>query len=393
MTIKHLILTGGGPIGFVEYGALKYLTTTNIINYNNIQSIYAVSIGAFIGFIYTLNLEWLWVDDFIIKRPWNKLVSFSYTNLLYEKGIITRTDVVNALEPLFLTKNIPLSITLLEFYNLTKIEFNIYACNFTTLQQKKFNHITTPNIMLVDALYVSLAIPLIFAPLIIDDCFYLDGAIIQGCPINNCIAEKQCDHSEILCFINDKTNPIDLSNVYHSASTSTSASTVSTVSTSASTVSTGTVSTGTVSTVSTVSNNINFFKYFYLLFNTWFMNISNIENEIIVHIKNSINVALINNGANLKYWYYILNTDTERAHLINLGTLQAKKFISNLELENDPDPICSNQIQVNAELETPVVSNLVDIKILYMLNAYFKYVLYIFYIYFIVILYIFYKNI
>jgi predicted acylesterase/phospholipase RssA len=377
MTIKHLILTGGGPIGFVEYGALKYLATTNIINYNNIQSIYAVSIGAFVGFIYTLNLEWLWVDDFIIKRPWNKLVRFSYTNLLYEKGIITRTDVVNALEPLFLTKNIPLTITLLEFYNLTKIEFNIYACTFTTLQQKKFNHITTPNIMLVDALYVSLAIPLIFAPLIIDDCFYLDGAIIQGCPINNCIAEKQCDHSEILCFINDKTNPIDLSNVYHSASS---------------------VSTST-STVSTVSNNINFFKYFYLLFNTWFMNISNIENEIIVHIKNSINVALIHNGANLKYWNYILNTDTERTHLINLGTLQAKKFISTLELEleNDPNPICSNQIQIETEVETEVetqaVSKLVDRKLLYVLNSYFKSVLYIFYIYFIVILYIFYKNI
>jgi predicted acylesterase/phospholipase RssA len=363
MTIKHLILAGGGPIGFVEYGALKYLTTTNIINYNNIESIYAVSIGAFIGFIYILNLDWLWVDDFLIKRPWNKLVSFSYTNLLYEKGIITRTAVVNALEPLFLTKNIPLTITLLEFYNLTKIEFNIYACNFTSLQQKKFNHITTPNIMLVDALYVSLAIPLIFAPLIIDDCFYLDGAIINGCPINNCIAEKQCTHSEILCFINDKTNPIDLSNVYHSASNANSTN------------------------INNI-NNINFFKYFYLLFNAWFMNISNIENEIIVHIKNSINVALIHNGANLKYWYYILNTDSERTHLINLGTLEAKKFISNLELEND-----TNHISSNSELETQAVSDLVDRKILYVLNSYFKSVSYIFYIYFIVILYIFYKNI
>ena len=382
MTIKHLILTGGGPIGFVEYGALKYLATHNIINYNNIQSIYGVSIGAFIGLIYILDLDWLWVDDFLIKRPWRKLVCFSYTNLLYEKGIITRAVVVNALEPLFLTKNIPLTITLLEFYNLTKIEFNIYACNFTTLQQKKFNHSTTPNILLVDALYVSLAIPLIFAPLIIDDCFYLDGAIIQGCPINNCIAEKQCEHSEILCFVNDKTNPIDLSNAYHSTGNSTGNS-----------------------TNTTISNNINFFKYFYLLFNTWFMNISNIENEIIVHIKNSINVALTHNGANLKYWNYILNSDNERAHLINVGRLQAKKFISNLEnnpnssyqLEDDSEVETQVDSEVDSEVETQVetqvVSNLVDNKILYVLNCYFKSVSYIFYIYFIVILFIFYKNI
>ena len=39
MTIKHLVLTGGGPIGFVEYGALKYLTEKNYIIYENIKSI------------------------------------------------------------------------------------------------------------------------------------------------------------------------------------------------------------------------------------------------------------------------------------------------------------------------------------------------------------------
>ena len=95
MTIKHLILSGGGPIGLVEYGALKYLTKQNIISYNNIESIYAVSIGAILGLIYILNLEWLWVDDFIIKRPWKKLFKISYTKLLYEKGIINKSVVIN----------------------------------------------------------------------------------------------------------------------------------------------------------------------------------------------------------------------------------------------------------------------------------------------------------
>ena len=370
MTIKHLILTGGGPIGFVEYGALKYLATHNIINYNNIQSIYAVSIGAFIGLLYILDLDWLWVDDFLIKRPWNKLVCFSYTNLLYEKGIITRAVVVNALEPLFLAKNIPLTLTLLEFYNLTKIEFNIYACNFPELEQKKFNHSTTPNVLLIDALYVSLAVPLVFAPLIIDDCLYLDGGIIQGCPINNCIAEKQCITSEICCFINDKTSPIDLSNAYYNKNNK----------------SNNNSNYNNNNYNNNNYNNISFFKYFYLLVSKWFMKLLNIENEIIVHIKNSINIALTRNGTNMSYWYYVLNNDTEREYLINLGALQAKKFINNLE--NNTTPITINT-QVNAQ----VVSNLVDNKILYLLNMFFKSVSHIFYIYFIVILYLFYKNI
>jgi len=355
MTIKHLVLTGGGPIGFVQYGALKYLATINYINYKNIESIFSTSIGSMLGLIYILNLDWLWVDDFIIKRPWKNVVTLSYINLLYEKGIINRTVVGNALEPLFLAKNIPLTITLLEFYNLTKIEFNIYASNFITLEQKKFNHINTPNIMLLDALYVSLAVPFVFAPLCIEDCLYLDGALIQGCPINNCIAEKQCDHSEIFCFINDKSSPIDLSNAYYiNNSNDTNNSNLTNI------------------------NNISFSKYFYLLLNKWFMKISNIENEIIVRIKNSINVSLSNEGSNIKYWNYILNSDTERYYLIDLGSQQAIKYITKIEKEAE------KEAEKDSEKDIKVIDNLLDRKILYLLNIYFKYILFIFYIYFIV---------
>ena len=111
------------------------------------------------------------------------------------------------------------------------------------------------------------------------------------------------------------------------------------------------------------------------------MKISNIENDIIVHIKNSINVALSCNGSNMKYWHYVLISDTERQYLINLGELQAKKFINNLDCSTD-----------TFKVSTQVSSNLVDYKILYLLNIYFKFILYLFYIYFIVILYILNDN-
>ena len=74
MVINHLVLSGGGPVGLVEYGVLKQLTKLNIINYKNIKSIYATSIGSYIGLIYLLNYKWEWIDDFLIKRPLNKLV-------------------------------------------------------------------------------------------------------------------------------------------------------------------------------------------------------------------------------------------------------------------------------------------------------------------------------
>jgi predicted acylesterase/phospholipase RssA len=317
--IKHIVFTGGGPIGMVEYGALKYLTEKKFIAHENIESLYSISIGGVIGLIYILNYEWTWMDDFLIKRPWNKLCNISYSsyiNILYEKGIINKTVLVNALEPLFLAKNIPINITLLEFYDLTKIEFNIFACSLSDIKQTKFNHITNPNLELLDALYMSLSIPVLFVPLYINNCFYLDGGIIVGCPINQCIAEKKCSHDEILCFMNDKMHPIDLSNNFYNKYSENKANNV-------------------------ISNNSNFFEYIFFLIKKLFLKISNFENEIIVYIKNNINTALSYNSIDTGYWYHVISDETERSYLINLGAIQAEKFLEKLanidKLENNSD--------------------------------------------------------
>ena len=126
------------------------------------------------------------------------------------------------------------------------------------------------------------------------------------------------------------------------------------------------------------------------------MKISNIENEIIVRIKNSINVSLSNEGSNIKYWNYILNSDTERYYLIDLGSQQAIKYITKIEkeAEKEAEKDSEKDTEKDSEKDIKVIDNLLDRKILYLLNIYFKYILFIFYIYFIVfysILYLFYK--
>ena len=325
--IKHLVLSGGGPIGFVEYGALKYLTQKKFIEHKNIESIYAISIGGVIGLIYILNYDWEWMDDFLIKRPWNKLTNFSYSsyiNILYEKGLVNKNVVISAFEPLFLAKNIPLNITLLEFYNLTKIEFNIFACCLDELNQKKFNYITTPNIELIDALYISLAIPIMFVPLYINNSFYLDGGILVGCPINQCIAEKQCEHDDIFCFMNNKSEPIDLSNSFYTKYVDNKK----------------------------ISNDSNFFEYIFFLIKKFVAKVANVENDIVTYIKNNINTALSYNGLDKEYWIHVLNCQTEREHLINLGVLQGEKFLDKLEKLNSNNELEDKSNIIHDALET-----------------------------------------
>ena len=54
MTIKHLVISGGGPIGLSYLGAMEYLSDNGFVNIDNIQSIYATSIGSIISVILSL---------------------------------------------------------------------------------------------------------------------------------------------------------------------------------------------------------------------------------------------------------------------------------------------------------------------------------------------------
>jgi len=328
-TIKHLVLSGGGPIGLVEYGALKYLTANNIINLANIQSIYTTSIGSIIAFIYILNFDWTWIDDFFIKRPWEKLINFSYSaylNIFYDKGIVNKKIIINALKPLFLAKEIPLTITLLEFYNLTSIELNMYTCNLSSFKKEKLNYVNTPNLELLEALYMSATVPVMFVPLYINNCYYLDGGIFINCPINECIFEKKCCYDEILCFTNDRRDPIDLCNNFYKENNYIHDS-----------------------INYQLTRDANFFEYLIFIIKTLFNKLSIIENENIIIIKNSINVCLAEQLVDLKYWLYVFKTESERDYLIKLGEKQGEQFVTMLMSLNTNESVNVNGESVNED--------------------------------------------
>lgn len=304
--IEHLVLCGGGPVGLVQYGALKYLTNNNFLLISNVKSIYATSIGCIISFIYILNLDWSWMDDFLIKRPWEKLVSFTpydYINMFYNKGLLNLNFVKKCLQPLFFAKDIDIEITLKDFYELTNIEFNLYTCNFTKFEKEKLNYINTPNLPVIEAIYMSLTIPLLCVPFYKNDSFYFDGGILVVCPLNECIEDKGCDLSSILCFKNDKTNPIDLSNSYYNnyykdlsgAFTDNNSGHVNYIENSQHS--------------DLLTNNSNLIELVIFIIKTLFHKISVIENNDIT-TDNSINVSLTEQMVNIGYWKHAFTCES-----------------------------------------------------------------------------------
>jgi predicted acylesterase/phospholipase RssA len=57
MTIKHLVICGGGPSIFQSLGAIQRLEQQKFIEMPNIQTIYGTSAGAILGVLLCLFFE------------------------------------------------------------------------------------------------------------------------------------------------------------------------------------------------------------------------------------------------------------------------------------------------------------------------------------------------
>lgn len=207
MTIKHIVLSGGGPIGLIYYGALKILHKRKIWNLKNIRTIYCTSIGSYIAILIMLNYDWLWLDDYLIKRPWDKVFDIEninyILNIINEKGVIGEDDIKKTITPLLLAKEIKETITLKEFYDYTNIELHIFITNINSqeyFEKIDMSYKTYPDISLIKAITMSCSIPILFKPEFFDDKCLIDGGFTNNYPLDDCLMNTKCNEDEILSF-------------------------------------------------------------------------------------------------------------------------------------------------------------------------------------------------
>lgn len=204
MTIKHLVLGGGGAGGFAVYGALKYLAKNNYWNVKDIVSIYATSVGSIIAIYITLKYDWDTLDDYLIKRPWDKIINIKPTdilNLWSEKGIFNENIIKSMLKPLLEAKELSENITLKDLYEYTSVDLHIYTTNINELFPIKIDisYKTHPNLEVYKAVAMSSAIPLVFSPICDNSNCYIDGGLLNNFPLDDCI-NYNSDTNEILAF-------------------------------------------------------------------------------------------------------------------------------------------------------------------------------------------------
>lgn len=221
--IKSMVFSGGGQTFFTFYGILKQSALKEFWNYDNIESIYGTSAGAMLSIFFALNIEWDILDNYIIKRPWEKIFDLSIhslSNIVEKNGIFNKNAISEIFRPLLSLRDIDENVTLKEFYEITKKDVHIFTSEVNSFKSIDLNHKTHPDWKLLDAAYASCCVPLIFEPIIDGSCCYIDGGMLQDFPINEAI--EKYDENEIFAIkkygkeiqnIYSDTNLIDFVNI------------------------------------------------------------------------------------------------------------------------------------------------------------------------------------
>jgi predicted acylesterase/phospholipase RssA len=214
MTIKHLVISGGGPTLIQVLGAIQHLEKNNFLTMSDIETIYGTSAGAIIGILICLKYDWETINDYIIKRPWKDVFAIKVDNILEaykKKGLFDIKTIEKCFKPLFDAKDISLDVNLEDFYNLTKIELHFFSFEINEYKVQDISYLTHPQLSLLTAVQMTSALPILVSPVCIDDKCYIDGGLSTNYPLKYCI-EAGKDINEVLGFKNHYSEDKDTIN-------------------------------------------------------------------------------------------------------------------------------------------------------------------------------------
>jgi predicted acylesterase/phospholipase RssA len=77
-----------------------------------------------------------------------------------------------------------------QLYDLTSLELFFYSVGINKFQLRELSHITTPDLPIINAIYMSSTIPIVLKPLYYENEYFIDGGFLCNYPMKQCIDMK-----------------------------------------------------------------------------------------------------------------------------------------------------------------------------------------------------------
>jgi NTE family protein len=182
---KNLIFSGGGVKGYLFLGVFKYLEEQNLRK--DVKSIAGTSIGSLFALCFVLKYSF---DDlykiFIKINLMEHIDAFNgdiFTKFISKYGIESGENLVRIAKIFIKYKTENEDITFKELFNYNNVDLKISATCVNDMDCVIFNHVSHPDVKVVDVLRMSVSVPFFFEPVSFSDKLYVDGGLTNNYPI------------------------------------------------------------------------------------------------------------------------------------------------------------------------------------------------------------------
>lgn len=210
----NLVFSSGGFKGSSFIGVSQYLEENDLIKH--FKRFIGCSIGSIYAFITLLGYTHKEIKEFslIIIKNLNILDDINPLDLLDNYGMYNQKKIKITLEKILYNK---LKVNDISFIDLSKRsgkELIVSTTNITKQQIEYFSLDNTPNMSVIEALLMSSNIPLIFNKINYNNSYYIDGSVMEHCPINYIKQKHPKELKEnTLCvelIVNDSKNDTEI---------------------------------------------------------------------------------------------------------------------------------------------------------------------------------------
>jgi len=185
----NIVLSGGSTKCICQLGALDYLIKKGFINESKLNYLVGASGGSVIAMLMAVG--------YTVDSIWHIVRNMDVSSILgndFPSGILSMDKTYGISDGTFFMKILQslvaymlggrINVSFKELYQLTGKRLVVIGSCLTTKQTIYFSESSSPDFDIVLAVRISVSIPIIFAPVVIDGMQYIDGALTNPYPFN-----------------------------------------------------------------------------------------------------------------------------------------------------------------------------------------------------------------
>jgi predicted acylesterase/phospholipase RssA len=176
-----LVLSGGSVKGIAQLGALYCLEKHGLLEPLKIFS--CTSIGSVVAVLIVAGYKPLEIFKLFKLIDVDKIRDLNPVNLLTDLGLSDGKRMMIILEKMLENKKFSRDITFIEFYKRTKKTLMITGTCVNEKKLYRFSHKNYPNMKILEAVRISISLPILFTPCKFENKLFIDGGFIDNYPI------------------------------------------------------------------------------------------------------------------------------------------------------------------------------------------------------------------